>query len=259
MSKLKSRLLWLGAFIFVSAVYVWFFGPQTFFALQTRKIARQIPVVNNVPSELEDLSVTLSKGEKLSFQGAEFDIPWDDVDEGKTKTVRNCAFISLRSSNSLILCVGPADMFMSNMFRNKEAEPELFTRTYGPQVLRSDYSLMKAIYETSPRNITLFTPAREAAGLASVMVIKALVPPMGDSEIYNIRSEQFQGFQLGSPARRPVKMCLQLYAEDVEFEINLEQNKTGPSPSITQADLNRIIQTAHKSATAQGILAVKHS
>jgi hypothetical protein len=54
-------------------------------------------------------------------------------------------------------------------------------------------------------------------------------------------------------------MCLQLYADDVEFEINLEQIKTGPSPAITQADLNRIIQTAHKAATAQGILAVKPS
>jgi hypothetical protein len=62
-----------------------------------------------------------------------------------------------------------------------------------------------------------------------------------------------------NPRRRPVKMCLQLYADDVEFEINLEQNKTGPSPAITQADLNRIIQTAHKAATAQGILAVKPS
>jgi hypothetical protein len=65
-------------------------------------------------------------------------------------------------------------MFISNRFRNKEAKPELFVRTYVEEVLQSDYSLMKAIFETSPRSITLFTPAHKAAGLASVMVIKAL-------------------------------------------------------------------------------------
>jgi hypothetical protein len=246
----------IGAAIVACAVYLCVFGPQTYFALQTRKIGRQIPVVNNVPGELKDLSVAQSKGEKLSFQGAEFDVPWDDVAEEKTKVVRNCAFMSFRSGNSINLCVGPADMFISNRFRNKEAEPELFVRSYGQEVLQSDYSLMKAIFETSPRSITLFTPAHKAAGLASVMVIKALVPPLGDSEIYNVRSKNFQGFQLGNPSLRPAKMCLQLYADDVEFEFNLEQNRNRLSPAITQADLDRIIQTAHKAAHTQSIVIV---
>jgi hypothetical protein len=256
MSKSIPKSVWIGGFFVACAVYVWFFGPQTFFALQTRKIGREIPVVNNVPGELKDLSVAQSKGEKLSFQGAEFEVPWDDFDAGTTKTVGNCVSMSFRSSDSMTLCVGPPNMFMNNLFRNKEAEPELFVRTYGQEVLHSDYSLMRAIFETSPRNITLFTPAREAAGLASVIVIKALVPPLGDSEIYNVRSKNFQGFQLGNPSLHPAKMCLQLYADDVEFEFNLEQDKSGLSPAITQADLNRIIQTAHKAVHTQSILTV---
>jgi hypothetical protein len=51
-------------------------------------------------------------------------------------------------------------------------------------------------------------------------------------------------------------MCLQLYADDVEFEFNLEQNKNRLSPAITQVDLNRIIQTAHKAAHTQSIVIV---
>lgn len=256
MSNSIPKWLWLGAFVVGCAAYVWLFGAQTFFALQTRKIGRQIPVVNNTPRELKDLSVAQSKGETLSFQGAEFEVPWDDVDAGKTKIVGNCASMSFRSSDSMIFCVGPPNMFMTNLFRNKEAEPELFVRTYGQEVLHSDYSLMKAIYETTPSNISLFTPARKAAGLTSIVIIKSLSPPMSDSEIYNVRSKEFQGFQLGDPDRRPVKMCLQLYADDVEFEINLQQDKSGPTPAITQADLNRIIQTAHKASHTQSDLTV---
>jgi len=61
---------------------------------------------------------------------------------------------------------------------------------------------------------------------------------------------------LGNPARRPKKMCLELYADDVEFEINIMQSESGPTPAITQAEMNRIIQTAHKAAHTQPILNV---
>jgi hypothetical protein len=54
-------------------------------------------------------------------------------------------------------------------------------------------------------------------------------------------------------------MCLELYADDVGFEINISQNTTGPTPGITQAEINRIIQTAHKATHTQSILTVNPS
>jgi hypothetical protein len=255
-SKSILNSAWIGAFVVTCAVYIWFFGPQTFFALQTRKIGRQIPIVKSTPVELEDLSVAQAKGEKLSFLEASFEVPWDDVVEEKTRIVGNCSLIRFHSGNSVVLCVGQPNEFMNDMFRDKNAEPGLFTRTYGKDVLRSDYTLMKAIYETTPSNINLFTPSSRAAGLASVMVIKALAPPTTDWAIYNVRSKDFWGFQLGNPARQPAKMCLQLYSDDIEFEISLEQEKNGPRPPISQADLNRIIQSAHKADHAQPNLKV---
>lgn len=254
--SIASRLVWVGAFVTACAAWAYFFGAQTFFALQARRIGRQVPIVKSVPRELEDLSVAQSKGEKLSFEGAKFEVPWDDLDEGKTRTVGNCALMVFRSSNSVILCVGPADGFMRDLFRNKTAEPELFARIYGNEVLHSDYALMKAIYQTTPDEISLSTPPNQAAGLASVILIKAIAPPATDATIYNIRSGEFQGFQLGNPSHHPVRMCLQLYADDIEFEFSFERSKTGPPREITQADLNRIIQTAHKAAHAQSVLAV---
>jgi hypothetical protein len=259
MPKWKRTLLCVSAFVSVCVVYLWFFGAQTFFALQARKWGRQIPIVNSIPVELRDLSISRAKGEKLSFKGAEFEVPWADVDEGKSRVVGNWAFIKFRSGNSILLCVSPPDGFITSMSKDKTPDPQLFSAIYGPEVLRSDYALHKAIFETTPGQITLFTPANRAAGLASVIMIKAIMPPTTDWAIYNIRSKDFKGFQLGNPGRRPKRMCLELYGDDVGFEISIWQNTSGYGPGITQADLNRIIQTVHKATDKLSALKVSPS
>jgi hypothetical protein len=257
MSKLVRLLLWSGAVVVLAGAYLWFFGVQTFCALQARRVGRQVPIVKSVPVELEDLSVSIVQGEKLSFLGAELEVPWKDVDEKTTRIVGNWVLIHFRSGKSIILCVGPPDGDIQAMSKSKTPDPQLFAAMYGPEVLRSDYAMHKAIFEATPSQISLSTPTNRATGLAAVILIKAIMPPTTDWAIYNIRSKDFEGFQLGDPARRPKKMCLELYADDVEFEINIEQNESGPTPAITQAEINRIVQTAHKSAHTQPILTVK--
>jgi hypothetical protein len=256
MSKWKRVGLALGIALILGTVYAWLFGVQTFFAIETRKIAREIPIVKSAPRELQDLSVSDAPGQKLSFMGIEFEVPWDDVDEGKSRIVGSWALIFFRSGNSIILCVDKPKGFMSSMFRDKTVSPELFTRLYGPDVLNSEYSLKKAIYQTTPSDIALSTPSAKAAGLSSVLIIKAIMPPTTDWAIYNIQTTGLRGFQLGDPIRRPKKMSLELDGDDVEIEINISQAEKGPTPAITQSELNRIIQSAHKIKNAQPILTV---
>jgi hypothetical protein len=90
-------------------------------------------------------------------------------------------------------------------------------------------------------------------------MIKAIMPPTTDWAIYSIHSKSVKGFQLGDPVRRPKKMCLELYTEDAGFEINIEQDTSAPGQGITQKELNRIIQTAHKTAQTQAVLTVNPS
>ena len=54
-------------------------------------------------------------------------------------------------------------------------------------------------------------------------------------------------------------MCVELYGNEVHFEINIEQNASLPGPGITQAEMNRIIQTAHKAPYAQSKITVSPS
>ena len=77
------------------------------------------------------------------------------------------------------------------------------------------------------------------------------MPPSWSQDVANVRIYLYQDAHCINANRNTMNVAT------VKPTINLEQNKTGPSPAITQADLNRIIQTAHKAATAQGILAVK--
>lgn len=260
MSKWARRLLWgvasLSGFVTVLIIYAWFFGTQTFFALQTRRMARQMPIVKSVPVELQDLTVSTVKGKKLSFQGAEFEVPWDDIDEQKTRTVGNWAVIQFQSGRSILLCVGTSDMFLKGLSKDKTPDPEVFAKIYGPQVLKSDYALYDALYKTTPSQITLTTPSSRAAGLGVALMLKAIMPPTTDWAIFRVQSSGAKGFQLGNPARRPKKMCLELFTGDAEYEINITQDMAGATPPVTQAELNRIIQTVHKTGNAQSTLTV---
>ena len=89
MSKWKRRLLWAGGILTVCVVYLWFFGTQTFFTLWARNVGRKVPIVKTVPVDLKDLSISQAKGERVSFMGGEFEVPWDDVEQEKTRVVGN--------------------------------------------------------------------------------------------------------------------------------------------------------------------------
>jgi hypothetical protein len=255
-SRWKRILTVLALLVIGGATYLWFFGAQTFFALQSRKWGRQVPIVKSIPVELRDLSVSQVRGQKLSFMGVEFEVPWGDVDQSKSRIVGSWAFIISRSGNSIILCVEKPKDFINFMSQKQIGSPELFTRLYGPDVLNSDYALKKAIFQTTPSDITLLTPSSRAAGLSSVLIIKAIMPPTTDWAIYNIQTTGMRGFQLGDPIRRPKKMSLELYGDDVEIEINIEQVAASPTPAITQSEINRIIQSVHTIKNAQPILTV---
>ena len=255
-SKWKRRLIWTGTSVVAAVVYLWFFGVQTFFALETRNIGRKVPIVNSVPIELSDHSVSDARGTRLSFRGVEFEFPWNDIDGERTRLIGNWAVIAFQSSKSIILCVNPPKSFITDMSKDQTVDPQLFSMLYGREVLNSDYTVKKAIFETTPSQINLFTPENRAIGLSMVILIKAIMPPTTDWQIYKVSSGDLQGFQLGDPVRRPKKICVELFGKDIEFEINITQMADGPTPAITQQELNRIIQTAHRTADEQQMIKI---
>jgi hypothetical protein len=247
MSKWLRVLIWSSGFALVCGTYLWFFGLTTLYMFQARRIGRQVPITKSVPVDLADLSVSTSPGEKLSFRGMEFKVPWNDVDHEKTQVKGNWLVVAFRSNRTIIVCVTSPGDFARFLYKNKFAIPEEFTSDFGSEAVRSDYSLKQAIFTTTPRDIDLSTSEDRAAILTAILTIKAVMPPTTDWAIYNVKSKEFRGFQFGDPARRPKKMSVELYAsDDSELELNFEQKENGPTPRITQAEINRIIQSVHR-------------
>jgi hypothetical protein len=63
--------------------YLWFFGTQTFFALEALNVARKLPFVKRTPVVLSDVAVSQESGMNLSYFGYDFEVPWTDLEQGK--------------------------------------------------------------------------------------------------------------------------------------------------------------------------------
>lgn len=87
-----------------------------------------------------------------------------------------------------------------------------------------------------------------------LLVFKAVMLPSQDIDLFSFKTKDFKGFQSGDPKRRPSKMALELYSDDGMLEFYFYQKPGEQVPAITQADLNRIVETIHKerASTALG-------
>ena len=234
--------------VLIPVGFLWLYGTRTAMALHARWIGHMVPVVNFVPRELPDSTTISRRANSVSELGAQFDIPWSDIDPGASRSAANCTLTKFKSGRSMVLCSGPPDMFMAGAFKNQHLSRASLAAAYGDDALSSDYSLFSAIYSTTPSALNPFLPPIRAEGLQSGLVIKALTPPLGNSAIFYVHSPSMRGFQLGDPSVAPKKLAVLLCDENAEFELNFEQRDTQTGP-ITQANLNLIIQSLRREPT----------
>jgi hypothetical protein len=233
----------LGISVVLSVVYLWFFGVATMFALEARYFGWKTPVVKRAPVELQDLSIAQAPGRKLTYFGYEFEVPWD-IDEEKTKPAGYMQRIAFRSGNTLLFSRAAPKEFV-NLFVSMN--PAGMRGLYGEDVLQSDYLLKQLLLEATPSKVGLLTSRREAVGQTMLLVIKGVVMPRGgESGIYRIRTKNFQGFQFGDPRSRFTSLKVEIYDEDGGLGFIFTQRENGSVPPITQAEINRVVQSARK-------------
>jgi hypothetical protein len=78
MYRWKKIRVSLGILVIASVAYLWFFGTQTFFALEALNVARKLPFVKRTPVVLSDVAVSQESGMNLSYFGYDFEVPWTD-------------------------------------------------------------------------------------------------------------------------------------------------------------------------------------
>jgi hypothetical protein len=253
MSRRTRVLTSFGVAVVLFGSCLWFFGTQIIFVLEARHTARKLPFVEQTPAPLTDLSISRVPGMKLSYFGYEFEIPWTDIDQEKSKIVGgNKAIIAFRSGNVLSIWSGPPHEFMNGLLATGKLDQPTFRRIYGDQALESDYNFMRLILEATPDKVRLFSPRSTTVSQGVLLSVKALCTP-GDpsSGIFEVKTGPFKGFQYGRLQSPPKVVNVELFPEDGHLDLFFGQKRNG-LVVISQGDINRVVQTIHKAVVVAG-------
>lgn len=246
MSKRRRIPLLVAISASLCVIYLWFLGVATMFALEARYVSWKMPAVKKTPVELSDQSIAQGAGRKLDYFGYEFEVPWE-MDEAKSKQVGEMQLVAFRSGNTLLVSRIAPKEFVNGFLSTGKGDPAGVKALYGDDAFESDYLLKERIFETTPDKVGLFTPRKEAAGNAMLLLIKGIMMPSGgESGIYRIRTGDFRGFQFGDPQSRPRSLDLEIHNEEGGFGFIFAQQQKGSEPSITQAEINCVIQSLRK-------------
>jgi hypothetical protein len=230
----------------ICVVYLYFFGVATMFALEARYMGWKLPVVRRIPVELTDVSMSRTPCTKLTYSGYEFEVPWD-LDEEKTRQVGKIQLIALRSGNAILFSITSAGEFVKTFTSSANVSSDDLKKLYGEAAMESDYALHRRILEATPTAITPFSTPRDAISNSMLVLIKGITVPAGaNSGIFFIRTPVYQGFQFGDPLKRPRSISIEIYTADGGLGFVFSQKEKSSTPAITQAEINRVIQTAHK-------------
>jgi hypothetical protein len=111
--------------------------------------------------------------------------------------------------------------------------------------------------ELTPSEITPFISRRQAISGRVLLIIKATSMPNASPGIFSIRIRDFKGFQFENPKMRPSRITVELFSSDGGVHVIFMQ-KAG-TPAISQAEINRVVQSIHKTPLQTASTAVSQN
>lgn len=244
-------LIGLFVVLLLCAAYLWFFGFQTLILLEARYLTRKTPAVSMAPAQLADSSISRSPGKKLSYFGYEFEVPWNDVDEAKSGPIpdTNKAMIVFQSGNTLSVWHGSPRAFLNQVLSNDKIDQNTLRRIVGDDALQSDHALYRTILQMTPDKMNPFEPRTDAANQALLLLVKSLCMPTGsDSGVFSVSAGEFSGFQFGRAGNPSNEVSVRLFSPASSLNFIFLHPVGGPT-DISQPDINRLLQTLHKTAS----------
>lgn len=201
-----------------------------------------------VPSDLPDLSISQAPGTKLSYFGYEFEVPWSDLDETKTQVYPNQIILTFRSGLRLMAGASPARLWVNGLASSWKVAPKDIESWLGS----SDYSVVRTLYEFTPDKMHRWalSPSIHYREILLLTMKSAALLPSASTGIFKIQNQDYRGFQQGNPQARStidVVLCSDEGSFDLTFLQKDYQNRAG----ISQAEINRIVQSLHKSPTSK--------
>lgn len=248
------RALVIGAITVAAiAIGVYWAGPVALSIWTARKVPNRARLV---PLDLEDVSISQATGSKLSYFGYEFEVPWNDIDPAQTKLYPKLnptrVELMFRSGLQLAVTAISARELVNGIASAFHLSPELFENFTGPELgpgaTRSDYDFTRKLYEFTPEKMNRWA-IRPSVHYRESMLLTIKSTSLlwsADSGIFNIHNQDYKGFQQGSTQARPNAIVVDLYSDDDGIEFIFNQKDYQDRPGVSQAEINRVVQSVHK-------------
>jgi hypothetical protein len=231
--------------------------------------AERAPAVASVvPVDLKDRSVSQTPGQKLSYIGYDFELPWADLDESrikffpKEKAEKTKVDLRFHSGLRMMVTVHSARRWAKDLSSDAQSpqpiSPQIIESTFAPETMRSDYSFFSAVYGFTPDNMNHWSTSPAAHDREELMlaVKSAALRKSAETGIFNLRNQNFRGFQQGNPRVRQDEIVIDLYSDEGSVEMIFFQADYPKFVGVTQAEINRIVQSLHKTTEKETIPSV---
>jgi len=224
------------------AAFAVLYGPRLIAYHYLRQMYRDEPTLALTPQPLKDYGANPQEGMSFSQFGYAFDAPWKDVD-----TVRNfksLTLISFKSGQTVVFydpkqTIDPLKVIRETTAQNGKDLGVLF----GRDVPTSNYQVLNTVLSTTPDDYSLLWLSNDLVRHSILLTIKHGELVNGVSRVYSIETEGLRGFQKGDPLHDEKATIVDLFdKQDHHFELWFVTQK-GASARITQADINRVIET----------------
>jgi hypothetical protein len=224
--------------------------------------ARKAPAIARItPTSLNDQTVSKAPGTRLSYVGYEFEVPWTDLDDSKTilypkdKPDKTKAILTFKSGLRLVVIAPPPGEFATEFATDFKWSPRMFEAVFGSGTAQSDYKFVSNVYQFTPDKMHHWSLSdRVHYRETTMLIIKTVMPTKAaETGIFEIGNPDYKGFQQGDPRMRQESLFLHLYANDGSCEITFLQKDYRSSTGVTQPEINRIIQSLHRSSSASPV------
>jgi hypothetical protein len=254
--KLLRRTL-LSVFITLAVIFV---GMQWIApaALSFYAARNALPAARVVPTDLKDKSVSETPGKKLSYIGYEFDVPWSDLDETRTKVYpkdksdKTGVDLHFRSGLRMWVTAIPPRSWATELSTDFKVPPQRVESSFG----ESDYSFVKTLYEFTPDKMNHWSLSQRVHGREEfLLLVKSVaLPRSAETGIFNLQNQSYKGFQDGNPQVRQDGIIVHLFSDDGSVEMIFLQKDYQNPAGVSQPEINRIVESLHK-ATQVGAAA----
>jgi len=218
-----------------------------------------LPVARIVPTELKDHSVAQSPGTDVSYLGYEFEVPWNDLDETKTmlypkdKPEKTRVVLVFRSGLRLMVTAVPPREFAQLWATDFKTPPRGVDILFGPGSSTSDYIFVRNVYGFTPGKMHYWSlsPSLHARE-QMVLLTKSIMPTRAAATgIFYVQNQDYKGFQQGNPEGRQDGLVVDLYSDESHFELMFLQKDYHNATGVTQAEINRVIQSVRRAASTE--------